>query len=68
MEIWDVACLRLKHGVELLDRTVIGQAYLKHPDLKTYPEMAAEAVTRFIFGFGGGGGDDDEEEGDADGG
>ena len=47
---------------------VIGQAYLKHPDLKTYPEMAAEAVTRFIFGFGGGGGDDDEDDGDADGG
>ena len=42
--------------------------YLKHPDLKTYPEMAAEAVTRFIFGFGGGGGDDDEDDGDADGG
>ena len=44
---------------------VIGQAYLKHPDLKTYPEMAAEAVTRFIFGGGGG---DDDDNGDADGG
>lgn len=33
---------------------VIGRAYLEHPDLKTYPEMAAEAVTRFVCGDDGG--------------
>jgi proton-coupled amino acid transporter len=43
---------------------VVGVAYLKHPDLKTYPEMAAEAVTRFIFGGGGGGGGDDDADDD----
>ena len=39
---------------------MIGLAYLKHPELKTYPEMASEAVVRFAFGREEE--EDDEEE------
>ena len=45
-----VACLVVSTCWSYWTGKVIGLAYLKHPELKTYPEMASEAVVRFAFG------------------
>ncbi len=54
-----VACLVLSTCWSYWTGLVIGLAYLKHPELKTYPEMASEAVVRFAFG-------NDEEDDETD--